>query len=654
MPSPRTIVVDFETYYDSEYTLRGGKLSIPEYIHDIRFFVFGMAVHDGKRKYWVAADEVPQWLADHASDILVAHNGYFDFAIMAWHYQFIPAYMIDTLLLANHVLGSAREAGGGGNGLAALASRLGLSGAKGSVEMSGVREPSEAQMASLVAYALQDVQLEWEVLNTLLPQVTNQDFELWLLDHTLRIYIEKPLPVDLAKIAKTRVLINTRREERLAAGGVAPSVLSSNKQFGIALSKRLKAAGVTIPMKAGKKGQIIALAKGDAAFLALAEHSCKYVSDLVRARLVERSSTQALARLNTLERNASLGIPVHLVYYGAHTGRFSAGGGFNFQNLTNPDRATDPVDREIASSIREAIIAGIGNVFVADDAAQIEARGLAWLAGQQDILDAFASGADLYSAFISEVLGEEIRKPKESDAPDIAKHLKLMRHVGKESVLGLGYQMGVDKFMFTLRSRNRDVAKLIDAGKITVEMAADIVSHYRKKYTNIVEFWDELNRAFHKARNGIRTRVGFLEFYKVGPQAVGIILPSGRTLFYRNIVAEREEGQRTFLNMRARGQQSKPRIEWRHGSGQKIYGGLLAENVTQAISRDILAEGIFAAEQAGYPVAIHVHDEIVVKVPEEQGQEALDFLNKTLSTPPVWAPGIVLGAEGKIAYSLTK
>lgn len=663
MANPKTLVVDFETYYDDDYhlnTQRKGGLPYPLYIHDKRFLVHGMAIDTGTRQDWVDGKDIPAWLKLHKHDILVAHNGFFDFAVLAWHYHFSPAYMVDTLLLANHVLGSARDMGGGGNGLATLALRLGLSGEKGKPEFKGKRTLTEAETAALVAYAKQDVKLEREVLNHLLPQVSNQDFELWLLDHTMRIYTKGQLPVDRKMIEKTRKLIAKRREERIAAGGVDNSVLSSNKKFGEELKKRLEAAGQKIPMKRGKKGMIPALAKGDAEFIALVESPVQEVSDLVRARLVERSATQALARLNTLEQYDEVmgGIPVQLIYYGAHTGRFAGGGGFNWQNLTNPDRAIDPVDREIASAIRESVYAGAGNVFVPVDAAQIEARGLAWLAGEQQILDAFATGADLYSQFISEVLGEDIHKPtkdEEANKPDLAKHLKLMRHVGKESVLGLGYSMGVDKFIFTLRSRNREVAKLIDAGKITADMAAKIVRHYRDKYENIVEFWGELDRAFHKARNGISRTVGFLEFEKVGPAAVAITLPSTRKLYYRHIRAERYEGKRTFLNLRAKPQDAKrSQVEWKHGAGQRIYGGLLAENVTQAVARDILAEGIFACEQAGYPVAMHIHDEVVPRVPEEKGQEALEFAIKALSTPPAWAPGIVLSAEGKIGKNLGK
>lgn len=661
---PRTFIIDVESYYADDYhlnTQKKGGLSYPAYIHDERFHAHGMAVDDGRGQHWVDHDDIPDVLHEMRNDILVAHNGFFDFGVLAWHYKFLPAYMVDTLLLANHVLGSARDQGGGGNDVASLALRLGLDEEKGKIDLRGVRHPSEAQMAALAAYAKKDARLERKILDKLLPEVSNQDLELWLLDHTMRIYVSKPLPVDREKIDRTVVLINKLREERLAAGGVPQTVLSSNKQFGEELTKRLTAAGVTVPMKQGAKGPIPALAKGDGEFIKLIEHDNPEISNLVRARLVERSTTQALARLGTLEKYDHLGgIPVHLIYYGAHTGRFAGGGGFNFQNLTNPERAIDPVDREIADSIRGSITPGEGNVFVAVDAAQIEPRTEAWLAGEQSILDAFATGADLYSDFISEVLGEDIHKPtkaEEESKPQLAKRLKLMRQVGKESVLGLGYQMGTPKFFDRLKNggnvKSRELAKFVESGGFTLDMAEKTVKHYRDSYPNIVEFWDALNEAFHTARRGRTKRVGFLEFSKIDQRAVAITLPSSRRLYYRDIRAERDQNKKKFFNLRTRTHET--RIEWKHGGGQKVYGGLLAENVTQAVARDILVEqGVYASEVAGYPVALHIHDEVVSVTKRAEGEKALAFLIKSLSTAPPWAPGIVLSAEGRVGNSLAK
>jgi DNA polymerase III epsilon subunit-like protein len=148
MNAPRTIIIDFETFYDKDYHLNTkakGGLSFPLYIHDPRFKVHGLAVDDGKGQRWIAGKDVPAFLKTVKNDILVAHNGFFDFGILAWHYKFTPAYMLDTLLLANHVFGAAMDVGES-NRLADLAARMGLT-AKMEMPpfMKGLREPDEAR-----------------------------------------------------------------------------------------------------------------------------------------------------------------------------------------------------------------------------------------------------------------------------------------------------------------------------------------------------------------------------------------------------------------------------------------------------------------------------------------------------------------------------
>jgi len=653
MKQPSTIFLDFETYYDSKakYSLR--HLSYPEFILDKRFKVFGLAVADERGKTdWIEAPQVPSFLKSVKDDILVFHNAFFDAGVLRWHYQFDPAYVVDTLLVANHVLGSARDTGGGRNDLASLALRLGLP-AKGREikDMDGVVDPDEAQLASLAAYAKRDATLTRKVLDALLPQMSNQDFELWLLDHTLRIYTTKPLRINAEKTGETRKLIEKRTTEMLAASGVATPVLTSNKQFAEELATRLGAAKMKMPMKVapprkdGSTPMIPALAKGDPAFLELAESSNEPVATLVKARIAERSSATISARLNTMEMYAKLGlgIPVHLVYYGAHTGRFSGGGGFNFQNLTSPARAVSDIDRLLASAIRESILPDEGKVFVAVDAAQIEARILAWIAGEEAISTAFAEGADIYSEFISEAIGEDIHKPRGDEPEEVKAHLKLMRQVGKEAILGLGYSMGVDKFMFRLRRERALWPLLGEKGRLSPSVCKTIVEKYREGYTSIIGFWEEINRAFHAAIKGATRFVGPLKIAKYAKDTVTIELPSSRKLFYRGLRVTEETTP-----------SGHKRKVWKHGAGQRIYGGLLTENIVQAIARDVLAEAIYAAEAAGYPVALHVHDEVVCQVPEEEGEACLAFLIATLSAPPSWGPGMVLGAEGHVAKNLGK
>lgn len=651
----KTVVLDFETFYDADYTLR--KLTYPEFILDPRFAVHGMAVDDGKTQHFYPPSQIKGVLKGLKDAVIIVHNAFFDAAILKWRYGFTPKVIVDTLALANHVFGSSRDGGGGGSDLDSLAHMLGFEPKNRTIDFKGLQTLTPEQFALVAIYANHDAHLTRQIYDNLVARIGNAEFELWLLNHTINIYTNKTLEVDPKKLEHTLKLVAKRRAEIVTASKVDPSVLSSNKQFGEELARRLKAAKIPMPMKRGKNGMIPALAKGDPEFIALTDSECPYVAALVRARLVERSATTVTARVRTMQKYHALGIgiPVHLVYYGAHTGRFAGGGGFNFQNLTSPARASDPLDKEIASSIREAIIPGKGRVFVEDDAAQIEARVEPWLAGEQSILDAFAAGTDVYSKFMSDVLKEDIHKPTKLDDPSTHGYLTLMRQAGKVAVLGLGFGMGVDKFIMRLRQEKSIVPHLAKGGKLDQKVCAAIVHGYRAQFPLIVQFWADLNNAFQAAIRGAKRSVGFLTFERVDGKDVAITLPSGRRLFYRNIRRVPRHGKTEYIGVDGkRHSQERDGFEWIHGNGQRIYGGLLAENVTQAVARDVLVETIFNAEQAGYPIVLHVHDSVVARVPVSKGPKALAFLDASLRDAPEWAPGLVLGSEGHIANNLGK
>lgn len=722
------IVIDFETFFDPKdgYTLR--KLSYPEYIADERFKVHVLGVEfNGRKKYLWGDKAINEWLdgwrnyeGDYA---FVMHNAYFDAAILRWHYKFTPKYMVDTLLLANHVLGAAKDSGAG-NSLAELARRLGIP-AKGRIEfMEGVRDPSPEQMAALETYLAGDLDITRKVLDYLLPYVSNPDVELWLLDHTLQLYATRPLILNFDTVARAEKLIDERRQaalDRLLKANVRTfkdldevrDMLASNAQFEQVLREQLERYNQPMPMKkrpttaaekvkhlkqktniqlakAGPPADVVAngekavkkwkrwadkvlatehlvpeklaefkevpaLSKQDEEFIRLSFSPFEGIAALVSARLIERSSDTSASRLAKMRKVAGgFGVmPVHLIYYGAHTGRWAGGGGFNFQNLTNPDRASDPGQKAIAGAIRESFEAPPGYVFVAADASQIEARVNAWISGQWDLLEQFARKDDVYSLFISKVLGREIRKPKDSDPEEVYSDLKLMRHVGKESVLGLGYSMGAPKFQARLRMVP-EVAKLFVDGTLDDEFCRATVAKYRELNPAIVRTWDALNNAFFVAKDGGIRQVGPVTFKRGKPLAgsklpvVEVHLPSGRILYYRDIRKEAGKNKRP----------GSGGFEWKHGNGQRIYGGLLLENVTQAISRDILVETIIRVETeygggGKLPVVLHVHDSIVTLAPEERGQEVLDFMIRSLRTNPAWAGNrLVLDAEGKFSKTL--
>lgn len=662
----KCIVTDFETYYDDVYTLR--KLRTEEYIQDPRFQAHGVAVaYPTGKTEWVEGKDIPKWLKSYRKFTFVAQNMYFDGLIWQLRYNHVAPFMVDTKLLANHVFGPAEVSGG--NGLEDLAERLGFQ-PKGKVEMfKGKRtedlSPQEAM--ALKIYGTNDADLEFKVLHKLLPLISRPEFELWLMDHTLRTYITKPLPVlaDLASssIRKVQKHVETRvnempkiefdftyekaktvkkvrvKTQHTIKKIVDADVLASNPQFGQALLQLLKKHKIKVPMKYGKKGPIPALAKADEGFIALKGSENKAVRSLVIARLAKRSGDTQVARLVALLKTAKAGgFRIFLNYWGAHTGRWSGGSGLNPQNFPNPGRSTDDFEREVADLIRKVITPGKGNKFVAVDAANIEARVLAWWAEQQDLVDAFGDGTDVYSSFASETFGEEVRKPLPNDEKVKIIRFKLLRAAGKEAVLGLGYGMGAPKMELRMRSRP-DVAPLFASGDLSTDKCEVIVAAYRRKYKKIPELWNKVEAAFFKAREGAQRMVNGVLFgpgKKAGD--VVITLPSGRELNYRNV----------RVGEHGKSRHGKKQWVFGHGAGRKIYGGLLVENVVQAISRDILAEGIYAMEAAGYNVAYHVHDSIVCRTKTKDAKKCMNYCIEVLSEAPAWGKGMRLGAEGSI------
>ena len=543
--------------------------------------------------------------------------------------------------------------------------RLGLKPKGRVLEMfKGKYDLSPEEYKVMRAYASNDADIAFNAFHLMLPMLSRAEFELWLIDHTLRVYIADALPVVVStaekaiKKVEARVrqaiadlprtpfeLVTTKKLKRKSGDKVLVTkekkfvdadVLASNPQFAQALLHVLKKAKVKIPMKMGRKGIIPALAKNDEGFIALKGSESAAVRGLVIARLAKRSGETQIARLRGLLRAAKFGgFRIYLSYWGASTGRWTGGSGLNPQNFPNPGRSTDDFEREVASLIRACVVPPKGRVFTAVDAANIEARVLAWWAGQQDLVDAFGDGTDVYSEFATESFGEEVRKPRPEDEKVKVIRLKLMRGAGKEAVLGLGYCMGAPTMELRMRSRP-DVAPLFASGDLTPEKCEDIVKLYRKKYPKITALWGKTEAAFFKALEGAKRMVNGVLFTPGPKRSVLVTLPSGRVLRY------------PFVRVGETGHNGRKQWVYGHGKGKKIYGGLLVENIVQAMSRDILAEGIWAMEEAGYKVAYHVHDSIVAIPLKKQAEACMAYCITVLSAAPEWGPGMRLGAEGAI------
>lgn len=269
----------------------------------------------------------------------------------------------------------------------------------------------------------------------------------------------------------------------------------------------------------------------------------------------------------------------------------------------------------LSELIRAAFVAAPGNRFLVADFSAIEARVIAWLAGEQWVLDLFKSGGDIYCETGSRMFGQEVKK-----------HSPL-RQRAKVAVLACGYQGGVG----ALKAMGGEKLGL------TEDEMASIVDAWRKANPRIAQMWWDVNRAALEAiKNGTSQMVGRIKVYqKLG--ALVIALPSGRELIYPSPrVGENRFGGESITFMGLGLNRKWGRIE--------TYGGKLVENIVQATARDVLAHSMAALEAAGYPTVMHVHDEVITEVP--YGRGSVDELCALMSRGPKWSKGLPLAAEG--------
>ena len=329
------------------------------------------------------------------------------------------------------------------------------------------------------------------------------------------------------------------------------------------------------------------------------------------------------------------------VYYGAHTGRWS-GRAFQPHNLTRTP--TDPAAFEamleekpvasleaLSTCIRPCVRAGEGKVLLVADLTAIENCGLAWLSGCEPMLQVYRDGLDPYKAFAVDLFGVEY------DAVT-----KAQRQLSKPAVLGCGYGQGggVEREMQNGQKTKTGLWRYAESMGVTIsqEEAHRMVRVFRDAYVEVVEYWGFMEAAFFAAyKTRKRQQVG-LVYFDAQPECVRIELPSGRCIHYLNPHAHRDP--RGGYNLSFDGLR-------RGGWGrQSVWGGVLTENVVQAVARDVLAEGMLRAEALGMPIVMHVHDELVAEVEDAPLGFKHTTLEAVMSHPIEWAPGLPLAAQG--------
>lgn len=595
------LTIDFETYYSRDFSLT--KMTTEEYVRSPHFEVIGVAVKVGDEDTkWFSGTyaETKQFLQQFnwRESLALAHNAMFDAAILTWHFGIKPRGWIDTLSMARAVHGT--EVGGS---LAALAKhyQLGIKGTEVNDALGKRRlDFTTQELARYGEYCVNDVDLTYDLLQCLLKDFPQM--ELRLIDLTIKMYSEPVLVLDKVVLAEHLAAVQKKKEDLLAKVTVDKATLMSNPQFADVLTS----LGVTPPTKISPTTgrETLALAKNDEEFKALAEHPNPDVQALVAARLGTKSTleeTRTERFISIAERGA---MPVPLKYYAAHTGRWGGTDNLNLQNLPR------------SSPLKHAIRAPQGYVMIDSDSSQIEARTLAWLAGQWDLVQAFERGEDVYRIMASAIYN----KPVE----DITKD---ERFVGKTTILGSGYGMGAKKFQAQLKNFGVTIAE---------EEAQRIISVYRETYPRIPLLWKDCQKALVAILIG--QRAGLPEdkpqIYAEGEH--GIRLPNGLYLKYPNLrIHVTPEGKEEFVYDTKKGKAVIP---------NRIYGGKVTENICQALARIIIGEQMLIIARR-YRVVMTVHDAIACIAPKEEAEVAKGFIEQCMRMRPDWCEELPLNCE---------
>ena len=449
----------------------------------------------------------------------------------------------------------------------------------------------------IAGYCIQDVDLTYALYNAMQPNYPQSELD--LIDLTCRMYVEPKLFLNrtLLQAHKDDIAMNTA--QLIQNSGLSRAQLASQKQF----AEYLESINITIPTKKSQRtGKMIpAFSKTDKAYTQMCNMYPQYkhiwdAREAVKSRIEE---TRAQRLLDGCNPDGTLSVPLR--YYAAHTGRFGGTEKINLQNLPR------------GSKLRNALQAGPDQMLYIADLSNIEARMLAWLAKEQDLLDSFAAGEDVYSNFASQIYNRPITKEN-----------KLERYVGKTAILGLGYGMGANKYQAILAQGSPSI-------DVTQQTALGIVAQYRAMYPNIPQLWSIGKQLLFYMLD--RTE----QSYSYGPLSVAsnaLKLPNGMYLQYPHL---------------------------RYASGEFVYdsgrngitrthGPRLVENIVQALARIVITDQMLAIQNIpGISVVLTVHDEIIALGSDENADETLATIMAIMKQPPAWCTELPLDAEG--AYS---
>jgi len=602
----KIITVDTETYYSREFSLT--KLTTEEYVRSPDFEVIGVSVQVGSDEpVWFSGTrkETKEFLEsfDFGSNLALAHNAMFDAAILSWHFDIHPKGWLDTLSMGRALHGT--EVGGS---LAVLAKHYEL-GVKGDEVLNALGKRradfTPTELARYGEYCKNDVALTWRLFAAM--SETFPKLELRLIDLTIRMFSEPVLQLSNKLLTNHLRQVQESKEALmgvLVVKGVTSDYLMSNPKFAVLL----QAYGVEPPMKmsptTGK--ETYAFSKTDEEFKALLEHENPDVQALVAARLGTKSTLEETRTQRFIGISERGPMPVPLRYYAAHTGRWGGDDKLNLQNLPR------------GGALKYAIIPPAGYVMLDSDSSQIEARTLAWLAGQNDLVEAFEKGEDVYKIMAAAIYGKAIGAITKDE-----------RFVGKQTVLGAGYGMGAKKFQAQLKTFG---VKLEEAE------CQRIINVYRETYPRIPELWKRAQKILDSIIGNNADSFGRDDILSVDGKR-GILLPNGLYLKYPNLRKRKDpdsDSDKTeYVYDTKKGKTTVP---------NRIYGGKVVENVCQALARIVIGEQMLMIARK-YKVVMTVHDAVACITPEDEAERAKEYVELCMRLRPRWAAELPLNCE---------
>jgi DNA polymerase I-like protein with 3'-5' exonuclease and polymerase domains len=600
------ITLDFETYYSQTYSL--SKLTTEEYVRGGEFEVIGVAVkvNDGETTWCSGTYETIKEFLDGYSfedNLALAHNAMFDAAILTWHFDISPRGWLDTLSMARAI--HSTEVGGS---LDKLTQFYGL-GQKGDEVVRALGkfrlDFSREDLALYGEYCCNDVELTYKLFQCMSPEFPAS--ELRLIDLTIRMYSEPTLEFEPELLqAHLRAQQEMKAHLLTAVGMDTRDGLMSNEKFADLLKQLKVVPPRKISPTTGK--ETWAFSKTDEAFKELASHENALVQALVAARLGLKSTQEETRTQRFIDIHTRGKLPIPLRYYAAHTGRWGGDDKINLQNLRR------------GSLLKKAILAPDGYMMVDSDSSQIEARTVAWLAGQDDLVEAFENGKDVYKIMASAIYGKE-----ESEIT------KDERFVGKTTILGAGYGMGAVKFQTQLKTFGVSVE---------ADEAARIIQVYRETYPEIPKLWKQAARALDAISDNKTCDLGRKGVVVVDGKK-GIRMPNGLYIKYPNLRKRTNDDKDEYVYDTKRGRAVIP---------NKIYGGKVVENLCQGLARTIIGEQMLMIAKK-YRVVMTVHDAIAIIAPENEILNAQEYVELCMRIRPSWAQELPLNCESGVGKS---